>query len=619
MNPQSAVHHTQVDGIPTLFAHAAGPLRAGLVFRVGVADETLARSGVTHLVEHLALHRQGLADYHFNGATKAAFTHFHVEGAEHEVVAYLTGVCASLADLPMERLETEKEILRTEESRREPSPLPLWRYGAQGHGLAGYPEWGVRGLRADDVRHWAQTWFTQGNAALWIAGERLPAGLSLKLPAGDRHPLPAVTSALPVTPAYFSDGTGGVLLDGVVTDTAAARLYAGVLERELSRALRQEGGYSYTTATDYSPRRDGYALVTAFADALPDRQDAVLGGFVDVLAALQAGRIGQAGLDAVRGRADMALTAPDAAVRELPGMAEDLLAGRPSRTPDELRAELWAVTPADLHAVALEAARTALMQVPAGHSADWAGYTAAPTTSPYAVTGRRFDPVGGNGAALVVGEEGVSLVSGAAHGSGRAATVLYRSCAAVLSRPDGGRRLIGTDGICVDVEPALYGVDAHTMAVLDAAVPPDAVVWLPARQQPPRPRPAMPGAKGAKGAKDAEDAEVAERGSGANRTGRGSGGRGADSADGASGRQGRAEAREPSAPTLRTGPQTAALVAFGILAGLCGFVALVFTVFDADDPETSAGEWIAISGFLWAVTALAAWPAVRILRRTRRA
>jgi predicted Zn-dependent peptidase len=577
MNPQAAIHTTEVDGIPTLFAYTAGPVRAGLVFRVGVADETLARAGVTHLVEHLALHRQGLADYHFNGATTAAFTHFHVKGAEHEVVAYLQGVCASLADLPMERLETEKEILRTEESRRDVGQLPLWRYGAQGYGLVSYPEWGVRGLGPDDVEGWARTWFTQGNAVLWIAGERLPSGLTLKLPAGPRRPLPAPTSALPTTPAYFSDGKGGVLLDAVVTDTTAARLYTSVLERELSRALRQEGGYSYTTATDYAPRRDGSALVTAFADALPAKQDAVLGGFLDVLAGLQAGRIGQADLEAVRTRADGALTAPDAAVRRLPGAAEDLLAGRPPRGLDELRSELWAVTPAQVHAVALEAAGTALMQVPAGHTADWAGYTAAPTDSSYAVTGRRFASVRGNGPALVVGDDGVSLTARAGDGTESAVTVRYGSCAAVLSWPDGGRRLIGTDGLIVDVEPGLYGVDAHTMAALDAAVPPAAVVWLPPRQQPPKPQAAA-----------------------------------APAASGDGGTPGR------PAPTRRTGGQTAALVVLGLLGGLCGFLALLVTVFGAGDPQTTTGEWAAISGFLWGVTALLWWPAVRILRRTRR-
>ncbi|MFE4701206.1 insulinase family protein [Streptomyces sp. NPDC056738] len=569
------IHHTEIDGIPTLFAYAAGPMRAGLVFRVGVADETLAGAGITHLVEHLALHRQGLADYHFNGATKAAFTHFHVEGVEHEVVTYLHGVCASLLDLPMERLETEKEILRTEEARREPGQLPLWRYGAQGYGLSSYPEWGVRQARPEDVRRWAETWFTRDNAVLWVAGERLPAGLSLKLPDGERRPMPRVTSALPTAPAYFSDGQGGVLLDAVVTDTTAARMYAGVLERELSRSLRQEGGYSYTAAADHTSRRDGFATVTAFADALPAKQDAVLGGFVDVLAGLQAGRIAAADLDAIRGRADASLTAPDAAVRRLPGAAEDLLAHRRPPTLDELRGELWAVTPQHVHAVALEAAGTALLQAPSGHTADWAGYTAAPTSSSYAVTGKRFPSVRKDGPALVVGGEGVSLTAG-----GDAVTVLYRSCAAVLSFPDGGRRLIGTDGICVEVEPGDYGVDAHTMATIDAAVPAGTAVQLPPRQR----RPERP----------APEREAQGRDSGS-----------------ASGRQGAAGPR-------RTIGQTAVLVLFGTLAGLWSLLALMYTVFGLADPETSFGAWAALTVFLWCVGGLLAWPAVRIKRRTRK-
>jgi hypothetical protein len=258
---------------------------------------------------------------------------------------------------------------------------------------------------------------------------------------------------------------------------------------------------------------------------------------------------------------------------------EDLLVGRPVRGLDELRSELWAVTPEHLHAVALEAAGTALMQVPAGHSADWAGYTAAPTRSTYAVTGRRFASVGGDESALVVGDEGVSMTVRAKDGTEKAVTVAYRACAAVLSWPDGGRQLIGTDGLIVEVEPGLYGVDAHTMAAVDAAVPQSAVVWLPPRQQQPKPRPAA----------------AAQ-------------GNGATSANGG----------QRPAPARRTGPQTAAVVVFGLLAGLFAFLALAVTVF-GHDPQTGTGVWLGLAGFMWGVTALLAWPAVRILRRTRRA
>ncbi|MCI3272559.1 hypothetical protein [Streptomyces cylindrosporus] len=42
------------------------------------------------------------------------------------------------------------------------------------------------------------------------------------------------------------------------------------------------------------------------------------------------------------------------------------------------------------------------------------------------------------------------------------------------------------------------------------------------------------------------------------------------------------------------------------------------SVFGGGDPETGTGEWIALAGFLRAVTGPPTWPVVRIVRRTRR-
>jgi zinc protease len=140
------VRETEVDGVPTLVAPIPGPLNAGLMFRVGRADETLSRTGITHLVEHLALFGHSLSDYHHNGSTGATITHFHMSGSESDVVDFLAGVCASLTDLPIARLEIEKEILRTEEHNRPSGAnhsMPLWRYGSVGYGLLSYPEWGL--------------------------------------------------------------------------------------------------------------------------------------------------------------------------------------------------------------------------------------------------------------------------------------------------------------------------------------------------------------------------------------------------------------------------------------------------------------------------------------------
>jgi hypothetical protein len=488
------LRQTEIDGVPTVLAPMAGPLNAGLVFRVGRADETLARSGITHLVEHLALYQHGLSDYHYNGATGPVFTHFHVSGSEADVVGYLTGVCAALNDLPVGRLETEKAILRTEEHNRSfgaNHSMPLWRYGAVGYGLLSYPEWGLHQLRPDDVLEWTRSWFTRDNAVLWITGEQIPAGLRLRLPEGRRMPVPLATSALPVTPAYFVNGANKVVFDAVVRRGGAATVFSTVLERELYRSLRQEGGYSYTATTAYDPRGDGYATVTALADALPDKQGAALGGFVDVLAKLRLGRIETADVAAAKAKREESFDHPDIAAARLPSYAMNLLTGEPNRSLDEVRADLRAVTEQDVHAVAVEAMSTALLQVPVRHSADWAGFTEAPVWSAAAVAGSSYRSREEPNTAMVIGEQGASLVQPEG-----VVTVRFDACAAKLSWPDGGVQLIGTDAMVLRLEPTIYAIDPAAIAYVDARVPPQSVVRMPAREPreipQPRPAPAAP-------------------------------------------------------------------------------------------------------------------------------
>ncbi|MFD0594182.1 hypothetical protein ACFQZ4_18355 [Catellatospora coxensis] len=120
------------------------------------------------------------------------------------------------------------------------------------------------------------------------------------------------------------------------------------------------------------PRGDGYATVSAYADALPEKQDAVLGGFVDVLARLRHGTIDPAGVTAVQNKSLENLNHPEIEAARLPGHALNLLTGQRNLTVDELRAELSAVTVAQVHAVAVEAYDTALLQTPCRTTADWA-------------------------------------------------------------------------------------------------------------------------------------------------------------------------------------------------------------------------------------------------------
>jgi len=486
------VSHTATQGIPTLYAPRAGKVTAGLLFRVGRADETLPTAGITHLVEHLALHRLGVSDLHYNGTTSMTYTHFHVTGDEDEVVEYLNSVCAALRDLPLDRLETEKEILRTEAAGRNGGPnsrLPLWRYGAQGYGLSSCNELGTWTLTADQVRQWAEARFTRDNAVLWITNDHVPDGLDLTLPAGTRISAPAPTGALPVTPACIRGDDGHVVFDAVVRRSTAATVFAGVLGRALYRDLRQEGGYSYSAEADYTPRDADFATLTGYADALPQKQDAVVGGFVDTLARLRAGRIEQSELDSARAKALKAYDTPDLAAALLPSVALSLLLGHPLLTPEQGRAELHAVTVADLREVAREAWADGLFQVP-GRDADWADFTPAPRYSQAALTGTRHQSLEDERVTLSIGTEGVSLLT-----PGGPVSVRYDACAAMTARPDGARSLTGHDGFSVTIEPTLFrGVTPERIAAVDAAVPAEVVVRMPARDperipQPPEPEP----------------------------------------------------------------------------------------------------------------------------------
>ncbi|MER7004720.1 insulinase family protein [Dactylosporangium sp. NPDC000555] len=473
------IQRSEVDGVPALFVEHAGPMIAGLTFRVGQADETLAGRGITHLAEHLVLHGHGLTDYHYNGSTGAIVTTFHMQGGEEDIVAFLNGVCAALQALPLDRLETERQVLRAEENGRRggaAEALALWRYGARTYGLPAYDELGLPRITRDDLQRWVQTWFTRQNAALWVAGERIPAALKLVLPEGVRRPVPAPSSALRGTPAYFVGEGTHVAYDGIVRRGRAASAFAGVLERELYRGLRQEDGNSYNVAASYDPRGDGQATIAAFADSVPDRHDAVLGGFIDVLAKMRAGRIEAADLDAVKAQAEDAMRGPMVEVARLPGQAADLLVGAALESLDEIRAELRALTVADLHPVALEMLGTGLLQTPRGRDAEWAGFEPAPLWSERPIEGQRFRSRQDGKISVVVGPHGVGLDQ-----EGRPPVAIpFDQCAVALAFPDGGRQLIGFDSLTIRLEPTVFPVPPQVLAQVDAALAP---VTVP---QPPR-------------------------------------------------------------------------------------------------------------------------------------
>lgn len=472
-----AVHGGTVDGVPVLWTgEGGGRLSVGLVFRVGRADETLATSGVTHLLEHLVLFPVERADLHVNGLTSPGTTTFRLDDAdEAEVAEFLGAVCSGLRNPPVERLDTEKAILRTEGNgdRAAGGELWLWRYGPAGFGLASYDEFGLDALTGDDVREWAATRFTKGNAALWIDGGPPPEGLRLDLPPGERMPYPEAVEVLPRLPAYFTAPVNGAVFDLVVPRSRAAMLYAAVLDRRLYAQLRRELGVSYAAGAGYRPRDARHAVVTAMADALPAHRAEMCRAMADILIELSR----QAPSDA-----------ETATARTLVGRAASVAAAAESLLA-EVVPEEDAVAEADLLAVARQALDGALAMLPEGCAIGRAGFVRAPSGSAAAVDGAEWKRVNrpDDPACLIIGAEGVSVRNGL-----QIATVRYADCRGMLAWPDGARRLFGADAVNVMIEPTLWSVPAAELARIDAAVPGAVTIAQPARAPEHIPKPPGP-------------------------------------------------------------------------------------------------------------------------------
>ena len=471
-----AVHRDTVDRVPVFWTSGGERLSAGLVFRVGRADETLVTSGITHLLEHLVLFPIERADLHVNGVTSPGTTTFRLDDADAaELVAFFDAVCAGLRNPPVDRLEAEKAILRTEGSGREwrGDDLWLWRYGPAGFGLASFPEYGLGAATADDVRAWAATHFTRGNAVLWINGGPPPPGLRLDLPEGQRMPHPKAVEVLPRLPAYFTAPVNAAVFDLVVPRSKAAMLYAVVLDRRLYAHLRRELGISYTAAARYQVRDAEHAVVTAVADALPDRRSDMCRAMVDIMIDLSREQPSDAELATARTLVDRAASAA--------ASAEDLLAGAPAD------ARLEEPEP-DLLAVARQALDGALAMLPEQCAIGRAGFVRAPSGSREAVAGESRRPRNRpeSAARLIIGREGVSIRNGL-----QIATVRYADCRGMLAWPDGARRLFGADAVAVTIEPTLWDVPAAELARIDTAIPAALTIEQPVREQSQIPQPSV--------------------------------------------------------------------------------------------------------------------------------
>ena len=471
-----------VSGLPVFWAEAPGPFAAGLLFRVGRADETATHGGITHLVEHLALPADRLDAIDFSGGVSSSASWFWAAGDRAAALDLLRTTTESVSALPA-RLETEREILLADAEGLGDGAAQIaaaLRFGPAGHGLVGYPELGLRWLGLAEASAWARARFTSGNVALWMTAEP-PADLGLALPPGERRPVPEPRPLPELSlPCVFPHGRpGGVAVSLLMERSSAGSMVAAVAAERARERIRNDRGLTHAVDLSWEPLTGNVASVVLACDCRHGSERAVerlLRGLLEELA-----EQGPSEAELERERAERERHMSDASGLDglLFSAASDELFRRELLQPSELLAEATAVSPGAA-AAALEAGlRGALLLTSDERWRPDGGWSLYPPYSEEALPGRSFRPVGARvraarkpEARMVAGDDGVSYVSP----SGSPVTIRFADCVALERWPDRLRVLIGRDAGRLVVDPADWQDGDGLVAWIDEHVPAERTV-----------------------------------------------------------------------------------------------------------------------------------------------
>jgi zinc protease len=475
------VHHDVLDGLSTYWVEDGSPFRAVLVFRAGMADETLPTRGICHLIEHLAIKPRPRL-FTFNGWCGIDSTGFWAEGERDEVLDYLSEVARLLHQLPQDRLVAERQILATEGSQRGGSivtTLLSCRWGARTYGSASYDEFGLHRVDQDEAQAWAERYFVADNAVLLMSAEP-PEGFSLELPRGERHALPSAEWIERLQlPTGISLGQGAVGVGLEVDRSRGTGLALGVLASEATKRLRHELGVTYHVGADYQLAGADTAHLTIAADCLDTNAEQVADTLLGVIDDIASNGPDEADLEHERERFRRSIKAPaDAmdwfATGDLIGVSREKLF--------EGIANASEVTGEEVAAVVRGGAEKMIIIVPS-HVSPPSRCRPYPHFSERTVSGRRLRVKGlsgwlsKRGAGVILGEEGLSAI----YGEKSVSTVAWDDVEVVLHGPKGDVIVIGRDGDRVAVLVDSFGKDGAQTALdeLKRRVPAERFVLMP--------------------------------------------------------------------------------------------------------------------------------------------
>ena len=458
--------------MPVFWLPAPAPLRAQLIFRVGCRDETFRTSGITHLVEHLAMHAIGRRHHEHDAYVEPGRTTFEAAGSEPAVADFVQSICRALGGLPTDRLPVEKSILRREESScAHPlagAALSL-RYGARDLGLLGYVQPALDTISAADVQGWTARHFTAANVALTLTGPPSP-DLRLPLPRGERNVRRPVDH-LPVRLPGWTDGeVPGAAVAVLVDQNTAAMAATRIAVQRAQDELRHRRGISYVVDFAAHAVDADRGHVTFLAETAPqsaaDAAEALLSVLEDI--ALRGPTQGELALD--RAGLTEHLRDPRSVQAVLLDAVAAEFGGRRMTSPAALLAEHEALTPAAVADAVSGAVDTAIVVLPPDVEPRRQSLPRIDPPAGEPIEGRRlarrFRSLVPRGASLVVGDAALSVRL-----PNEMRTIRYDEVVGVGVQPDGTHLVLGADGTTLPVAAQDWRHGDVVVAALRERVP----------------------------------------------------------------------------------------------------------------------------------------------------
>jgi hypothetical protein len=486
---------TEVDGVPVLWSQALNPTTApvhdrgedqvtdgqfscALAFRVGMADETLATSGITHLTEHLAVFAVVNGGTPVEAFVDATQTVFFSQGEPHDACEFLRRLCRTLGNLPLERIEAEKRVLRAERSGPMGGYLALLRqlrFGAAGHGLAGYAELGLHRIDQDDVSMWAAERFTRDNAVLCLSGPP-PPGLELPLAAGRRMPPPATNAMAGLElPTYAPVMESGVTVSFVGERSTSVVAALRLAEDACFRRLRLDAGLIYSAVGTYEPLSATAVHAALAADCSDPDAPAVRDEMLEVLRGLAEDGPAEDVLQKYIAKATAEMPATERS-DGLRAAASNELMGRTQESRAQLERELADLSPAAVAEAMRAMLGTAIMAAPP-HTKVPAGLQTYQPGPPERLRGERLRKRGWlrQKTDLVFAADGISLIGTAQR---EAISVRYKDVAALVYRGADRATVVGTNGNTISFNLRAYADQNSLREQLDVNIPSGLVIAL---------------------------------------------------------------------------------------------------------------------------------------------